>query len=317
MRRTAGTLVPMTRRRVRRFHAPAVLALLIVLVGQVPVASAASPTIAGCPVLPATNVWNKPVDKLPVAANSAKMIAAIGASAGLHPDFSNEGGYGIPFNIVTSATARKSVEFYYPDESDHVGYPIPSAPKIEDGSDRHILLIDRSACRLYELYDASRSGTRWSAGAGATWNLRSNALRPDGWTSADAAGLPIFPGLIRGDEVLAGAILHAIRFTAPRTCAGYIYPARHQAGSGSCSVRPPMGLRIRLKAGVDISGYGTQARVILVALKKYGAILADNGSPFYITGTPDSRWNDDVLHALQRIKGSDFEVVNTSTLRNG
>ena len=245
------------------------------------------------------------------------MIAAIGATAGLHPDFSNAGGYGIPLNVVGATTPRSTVSFEYSDESDHVGYPIPSAPKIEGGSDRHILMVDTEACRLYELYGASQSGATWTAGSGATWDLRSNALRPAGWTSADAAGLPIFPGLVRYDEVAAGAILHAIRFTAPSTCAGYIYPARHQAGSGSCTTKPPMGLRLRLKASVDISAYGTQARVILTALKTYGMILADNGSPMYITGAPDTHWNDDVLHALGGIKGSDFEVVDTTGLVNG
>jgi hypothetical protein len=275
------------------------------------------PTIGGCPLLPVTNVWNKPVDTLPVRSDSATMIAAIGATAGLHPDFSNEGGYGIPFNIVGSSTPRSTVTFEYDDESDHVGYPIPASPKIESGSDRHILMVDADACRLYELYAAERSDTGWSAGSGATWDLRSDALRPAGWTSADAAGLPILPGLVRAEEVLAGAIRHAIRFTAPATCDGYIYPARHEAGSGSCATKPPMGLRLRLKASVDISGYGPQARVILAALKTYGMILADNGSPLYITGAPDARWDDDVLHALHGINGTDFEVVDTSSLVNG
>ncbi|HEY6058512.1 MAG TPA: hypothetical protein VIV06_10795, partial [Candidatus Limnocylindrales bacterium] len=178
-------------------------------------------------------------------------------------------------------------------------------------------MVDTTACQLYELFDAQVASGAWTAGSGATWDLRSNALRPDGWTSADAAGLPILPGLVRYDEVVAGAINHAIRFTAPRTCAGYIYPARHQAGSGSCATYPPMGLRLRLKASVDVSGFGTQARVVLGALKRYGMILADNGSPFYITGAPDAGWNDDVLHALGQIHGSDFEVVDTSGLVSG
>ena len=268
-------------------------------------------------MFPATNVWNKPVDHLAVRADSSRMIAAIGAAGRLHPDFSNAGRYGIPFNVVTSATPRSAVRFDYGDESDHVGYPIPASPKIEGGSDRHILMVDTSACRLYELYDAVRSSSGWHAGSGATWNLRSNSLRHPGWTSADAAGLPILPGLVRYDEVAAGAILHAIRFTAPSTCAGYIYPARHEAGSGSCSGKPPMGLRLRLKASVNIAGDGTQARIVLTALKRYGMILADNGSAFYISGAPDSYWNDDALHALGRIKGTDFEVVDTTHLVNG
>jgi hypothetical protein len=254
------------------------------------------------------------VDQLPVAADSAAWIAAIGLGAGLHPDFSNAGGYGIPYNVVGASTPRSAVRFQYADESDQVGYPIPSAPRIEGGSDRHLLMVDTSACRLYELFDAVKTASGWTAGSGATWDLRSNALRPDGWTSADAAGLPIFPGLARADEVLAGAIAHALRFTAPRTCPGHIAPARHDAGSGSCATSPPMGLRVRLKASVDLSGFGPQARVVLVALQRYGMLLADNGSPWYITGVPSTRWNDDDLHALGRITGADLEVVDTGPI---
>ncbi|TAL12261.1 MAG: hypothetical protein EPO00_02110 [Chloroflexota bacterium] len=245
------------------------------------------------------------------------MIAAIGLGASLHPDFSNAGGYGIPFNIVGTATARSTVTFDYADESDAGPYPIPAKPKIEGGSDRHILMIDTNDCRLYELFAAAKVGSTWTAGSGAIWNLKSNALRPDGWTSADAAGLPIFPGLVRYSEVAAGAIRHAIRFTASSTCSGYLYPARHKAGSGLCTTKPPMGLRVRLKASVDISGYGPQSQVILRALQQYGMLLADNGSPWYITGAPDSRWNDDELHGLGGIKGSDFEVVDTTGFVNG
>lgn len=178
-----------------------------------------------------------------------------------------------------------------------------------------MLLIDPGACMLYELYAVSKSGSSWSAGSGAIWNLRSNALRPAGWTSADAAGLPILPGLVRYEEVNAGTIYHALRFTAPDTC-GYIYPARHLTAP-ACSNLPPMGLRVRLKASVDISGFGPQARVVLTALKRYGMILADNGSPWYVSGTPDTRWNDDELHHFHELTGADFEVVDTSGLRNG
>jgi hypothetical protein len=242
------------------------------------------------------------------------MIAAIGLTSGLHPDFGSYAGYGIPYNIVGTSTPRSTVTFQYSSESDHVGYPIPGNPKIEAGSDRHLLMVDTNACQLYELFDAVDSGGHWQAGSGATWSLNSNALRPDGWTSADAAGLPILPGLARYDQDAAGAILHALRFTASTTCAGHIAPARHDAGSGSCTVEPPMGLRVRLKAAVDISGFGAQTRVILQALKTYGMILADNGSPWYISGASDPNWNDDVLHTLGQIKGSDFEVVDTSGL---
>jgi hypothetical protein len=245
------------------------------------------------------------------------MVAVIGSNAGLHPDFGSYSGYGIPFNIVGTATARSSVRFLYASESDKVGYPIPAHPRIEGGSDRHILMVDTNACRLFELFAAVKTTTGWRAGSGATWDLRSNKLRPDGWTSADAAGLPILPGLVRYDEVARGAIPHALRFTAPDTCDGHIYPARHDAGSGSCAVNPPMGLRARLKSSVAIAGFGSQARVLLTALKRYGMILADNGSPWYVTGAPDPRWNDDVLHALGQLTGDDFEVVDTSGFTNG
>ncbi|MGH2512457.1 MAG: hypothetical protein ACRDGQ_07200, partial [Candidatus Limnocylindrales bacterium] len=235
--------------------------------------------LSHCQIFPASNPWNRAVDGLPVGADSAAMIAAIGLNTGLHPDFGSYAGYGIPYNVVGTSTPRSSVTFQYSSESDHVGYPIPAKPRIEAGSDRHLLMVDTNACRLYELYDATFSGGHWQAGSGATWNLASNALRPAGWTSADAAGLPILPGLARYDQDAAGAIVHALRFTAPKSCAGYVAPARHEAGSGSCSVEPPMGLRVRLKASVDISGFPAQTRVILQALKTYGMILADNGSP--------------------------------------
>jgi hypothetical protein len=259
-------------------------------------------------------VWNKRVDGLALASNSAAMIDAIGRTAYLHPDYSAAGD-GIPFNVVGSSTPRYSVSFDYADESDPGPYPIPASPRIERGSDAHMLMVDTDACMLYELYAVSKSGSSWSAGSGAIWSMRSNALRPDGWTSADAAGLPIYPGLVRYYEVSTGAINHAIRFTAPDTC-GYIYPARHQTAD-PCSNLPPMGLRVRLKASVDISGFGPNARIVLTALKRYGMILADNGAPWYITGVPDSRWDDDEMHHLQDLHGSDFEVVNTSSLRNG
>jgi len=275
------------------------------------------PSLSSCPIFPASNVWNRRVDGLPVAANSDAMVAAIGGGAGLHPDFSDGGWYGIPFNVVGSGTPRSTVTFQYAEESDHVGYPIPADPAIEGGSDRHILMVETNECSLYELFAADGSGGAWSAGSGATWDLSSNALRPETWTSADAAGLPIFPGLVRYQEVAAGEIRHAIRFTAPQTCNGYIYPARHEAGSGSCSVNPPMGLRVRLKAGVDISGFGPQSRIVLVALQRYGMLLADNGSAWYITGAPHNGWDDDGLHDLGRITGADFEVVDTSGFVNG
>jgi len=268
-------------------------------------------------MFPSTNVWNKRVDALPVASDSGAMISAIGIGARLHPDFGSYSGYGIPYNVVGSGTPRSTVSFAYSDESDHAGYPIPARPRIEGGSDRHLLMVDTNACRLYELYDALKTTHGWTAGSGAIWSLTSNKLRPAGWTSADAAGLPILPGLVRYDQVAAGAIPHAIRFTAPQTCNEYVYPARHEAGTGSCSVRPPMGLRVRLKASVNTAAFGPQSRVILTALKRYGMMLADNGSPWYITGAPDPHWNDNELHVLGQLTGADFEVVDTTGLVNG
>ena len=292
--------------------AVAALATAAVLVGQ-----PAHPTWAPrCTVFPAGNVWNQRVTALPVARNSHQLLATIGLGSHLHPDFSNQGGYGIPFNVATARTPRYRVSFLYASESDRGPYPIPAKPRIEGGSDRHLIVVDRDACRLYELYDVHRVGTRWTAGSGAIWNLSSNALRHAGWTSADAAGLPILPGLVRYDEVQRGAILHAIRFTAPITRRAFIYPARHQAGSTNSAAAPPMGLRLRLKRSVSLRGFSPQVRVILTALRDYGMILADNGSPFYISGAPDRRWNDDVLHQMTRLTGADFEVVNTSALRN-
>ncbi len=249
-----------------------------------------------------------------MASNSDAMVSAIGRSDYLHPDFDAIGD-GIPFNIVNSSTPTYTVSFQYADESDAGPYPIPASPRIEAGSDRHLLSLDLNQCKLYELYDAVSSGSGWSAGSGAVFDLRSNALRPAGWTSADAAGLPIFPGLVRYDELLTGSIDHAIRFTAPDTC-GYIYPARHLTAD-PCSDLPPMGLRVRLKASVDISSFGPHAQIVLTALKRYGMILADNGSPWFIGGSPDSRWNDDEMHQLQNLTGVDFEVVDTSGLTNG
>jgi hypothetical protein len=280
-------------------------------------AAAPLPSAPNCPVFPATNVWNRRVDGLPKAANSAAMIRAIGLDTGLHPDFGSYLGYGIPYNVVSAGQAKVRVRFQYASESDRVGYPIPAHPKIEGGSDRHLLIVDRDACRLYELYAARHTSSGWTAGSGAMWDLASNALRPNGWTSADAAGLPILPGLARYQEAANGVIDHALRFTAPRTCSGHIYPARHDAGSGSCASLPPMGLRVRLRASFDVSRLAPQARPIAVALQRYGMILADNGSPWYITGVSNGKWNDGQLHTLGLITGRDLVVVDTSHLRNG
>jgi hypothetical protein len=297
----------------------------VVIAGAAGAAPVQQPVVGGCPVFPSSSVWNLPVDHLPVAADSATLIRSIGLGSPVHPDFGS-GLYdgqriGIPYVVVSgTSTPKAKPRFDYADESDPGPYPIPAnvpiegAPNPGDG-DRHALIVDRDTCTLYELYALRRAGSGWAAGSGAIWSLRSNKLRPATWTSADAAGLPILPGLARYDEVARGAIDHALRFTAPETRRAFIYPARHQAGSSTSAALPPMGLRVRLKSSVNIAGYPPQARVILAALKRYGMILADNGSPWYISGAPDPRWSNDDLHSLSRLTGADFEVVDTSKLR--
>jgi hypothetical protein len=259
-----------------------------------------------------------------VARDSARLIASIGANDPVHPDFGSGtyggGPIGIPFRVVSNATRKVHVTFQYANESDRRPYPLPPNVPIEGGrhstGDRHVIVIDKDTCTDYELFDAHPidGGKRWRAGSGATFNLRSDHLRPAGWTSADAAGLPILPGLARYDEVARGSIDHALRFTAPRTRAAYVYPARHFASSSHDPMLPPMGLRVRLKASVDISHLPRQARIVAQALKTYGMMLADNGSPWYISGAPDRHWKNDALHLLDGLTGRDFEVVDTSSL---
>jgi hypothetical protein len=280
------------------------------------------PGAQDCPVFPANNAWNQRVDTLPVAADSGQLVGSIGLDAPVHADFGSgkwDGGpIGIPFDVVSRTTPLHRVSFGYADQSDRVRYPIPRHVQVEGGAhargDRHAILVDKSTCRLYELYDLRHSGRGWKAGSGATWNLRSNHLRPAGWTSADAAGLPIFAGLARWDEVKRGVIDHALRFTAPETRRAYVYPARHFASDSTDPALPPMGLRVRLKASVNIASFPPQARVVLRALQRYGMILADNGSPWYVSGAPNRHWNNDALHTLGRLTGADFEVVDTSSL---
>jgi hypothetical protein len=290
------------------------LALLLALSGS-SAHALRLPNAPRCPVFPKTSPWNKRVDSLRVAPNSEAIVRSIGADAGLHPDFGSGlyagGSIGIPFDVVTKKTPRSRVTFDYADESDKGPFPIPRGVHVESGSDRHALLVDKDACRLYELYSLTRTASGWHAGSGAIWNLSSNKLRPAGWTSADAAGLPIFPGLARYDEVARGVIDHALRFTVERTRRAYVYPARHYASSLTDPDLPPMGLRVRLKASFDVSSFPKQARVVLTALKRYGMLLADNGSNWYISGAPDRRWNNDALHTLSRVKGSSFEVVES------
>jgi hypothetical protein len=277
------------------------------------------PGASRCPVFPRDNAFNQRVDRLPAAAGSAATVAAIGAGEPMHADFGSgtyEGhAIGIPYDVVGRGTPRSRVTFDYAGESDRVGYPIPPGVHIEGGGDRHAILVDRDACHLYELYALERRAGRWHAGSGASWSLRSNRVRPAGWTSADAAGLPILPGLARYDEVRRGRIDHALRFTVRRTRRGYVYPARHFASSLTDRALPRMGERLRLKASVDISGLPRQARVVAQALKTYGMVVADNGSDWFVSGAPSSGWDNDQLASLRRLTGADFEVVDTSSLR--
>ncbi|MCK6566300.1 hypothetical protein FBQ83_01395 [Chloroflexi bacterium CFX5] len=273
--------------------------------------------IANCPMFPADNFWNAPIDSLPVHTESDAWVDSIGRGETLHMDFGSgtwEGGpIGIPFNIAAgSAVPKYEPVFYYPDESDAGPYPIPENPNREWGSDHHVLVVDTDTCALYETYDMSFDGANWNGGSGAIWDLNSNALRPDEWTSADAAGLPILPGLVRYDEIAEGEIRHALRFTVEET-AGYVWPARHQTSEPQSGI-PPMGARFRLKAGYDISGFPTEMQILLQAFKTYGIVLADNGSNWYVSGAPDERWDNDMLHLLDVLTGDDFEAVDTSGL---
>ena len=307
---------------VKAIPAAAAAALAALLLTGASAQALRLPSARHCPVFPTNNPWNQRVDKLPVSADSAQLINAIGLDAHAHADFGSgkwDGGpIGIPFDVVSRKTKLSRVSFQYADESNRVRYPIPRNVHIEGGAhatgDRHAILVDKSNCRLYELYDLQRTAHGWTAGSGAVWSLRSNHLRPAGWTSADAAGLPIFPGLARWDEVARGEIDHALRFTAPQTRRAYVYPARHYASDSNDPSLPPMGLRVRLKASVNVASFPKQARVVLRALQLYGMILADNGSPWYVSGAPNSHWSNDQLHTLDRLTGADFEVVDTSSL---
>jgi hypothetical protein len=284
---------------------------------------AAPPTIAGCPLQPADNIWNVPVDQLPLDPQSDAYVNTIGRTRHVHADFGSGtwDGFpiGIPYTTVPGTQPKSSVSFWWPDESDPGPYPIPPNPPIEGdpngNGDRHLLIVDRDNCKLYELYAAHQINGQWQAGSGAIFDLNSNALRPAGWTSADAAGLPILPGLARYDEVAAGEINHALRFTAPQTRSAYVWPARHEASDLTGAQYPPMGQRFRLKASFVIDNrFSPHAQVILRALKKYGMILADNGSSWYLSGAPDERWNNTVLHQLDVVTGDDFEAVDVSSL---
>jgi len=274
----------------------------------------------GCPILPASDPLNQEIASLPASPRSAEYIASIGASLHLHPDFGTEASYGIPYTVVGPEQPKVPVHFTkYASESDPGPYPVPRDAPIEGGGrrghgDRHVLVVQEGTCTLYEMYDAHRTKRGWSAASGAVFDLRSEALRPEGWTSADAAGLPIFPLLARYPEVAAGAIDHALRVTVPETQRGYIHPATHFASSSEDPALPPMGLRLRLQAGYDLSSFSGQALVILEALKRYGLIVADNGSPWFITGAPNPGWNDEDLEELKLVPGSAFEAVETGPI---
>jgi hypothetical protein len=299
------------------------IAFALTLAGSMATPAFAQQMIGSCPVLPADNIWNTAVDTLPVLAGSATLVNTIGAGRGFHADFGagmwDGGPIGIPFVTVRGTQPKYAATFLYDDESDRGPYAVPLTAPIEGGAgasgDRHAIAIDTDSCTLYELYRAFPGASSWTADSGAIYDLRSNALRPSGWTSADAAGLPIMPGLVTWDEVQSGEIRHAIRFTAPQTKREFVWPARHYASSLTGAQYPRMGERFRLKASFDISTFPADVQVILRAMKKYGIILADNGSAWYISGKPDPRWNDDNLHTLSRLLGSNFEAVDATVLR--
>ncbi|HEX2306783.1 MAG TPA: hypothetical protein VHI14_00510 [Jatrophihabitantaceae bacterium] len=274
------------------------------------------PTLAGCPLFPPTNPWRRDISHDPLSRYSAAWVASVGTTGFLHPDFGSNPSYGFPYSVVPAGQPKVPVRFTaYGSDSDTGPYPIPSAARIEAGSDHHVLVASGD-CHLYELFGAARSGSGWSAASGAMFNLRSNALRPAGWTSADAAGLPILPGLVRREEVETGHIAHALRFTVAQTERGYISPATHQAGSTSSMNVPPMGARFRLKASFSLSRFHGAARVILQCLKTYGMIVADNGANWFVSGATDVHWNDTDLDQLKTVPGSAFEVVDSGLVHH-
>ena len=294
-------------------------ALAAAAAAAVPPVDAAPPPSSSCPVFPADNAWHADVSQLPVHPSSGAWLTSMGGpDRRLHPDFGPAGPgeqpYGIPYVVVGGGQPKVGVSFDYADESDPGPYPLAADTPIEVGSDQHALMIDRDSCVLYELFAVSYSPSGATAGSGAIWDLRSNALRPDTWTSADAAGLPIFPGLVRRDEVAAGLIDHAIRMTASRTDRSYLWPARHQAGAARDPSLPPMGARFRLKGSFDISRFRPDTQVVLRAMQRYGVIVADNGSNWYFTGTSEQGWDTAMLDQLKSVPAGQFEAVDASSL---
>ena len=316
--------MPMGGRILTTLVAAGVLAGLCALPSSLPpAASATGPTLGGCPMFPANNPWNTKITSNKVRSDSATLIHNITSPnhTNLHADFGGGGAYGIPFKVVGSTEPKRTIHYTaYGDKSDPGPFPIPPNAPVEGGAnsdgDRHVLVLQQGTCHLYELGRAFWRGTRWDADVGVNWDLHSNKLRPLHWTSADAAGLPVLPGLVRYDEVAAGHIDHAVRFTAPKTQKGFIFPATHYASSSTSASLPPMGLRLRLKASFSLTPYHGQALVILKALKTYGMLLADNGSSWYITGAADKRWNDNDLNQLKKVAGSAFEAVDTGPVRH-
>jgi hypothetical protein len=275
-----------------------------------------TPTIASCPLFPADNPWREDVSHLPLSPYSSAWVASIGSSGHLHPDFGSDPTYGIPYSVVPAGQVKVAITFTaYGDQSDPGPYPIPASAAIESGSDRHVLVASGD-CKIYELYGAARSGSGWKAASGAVFDLTSDALRPAGWTSADAAGLPILPGLVRPDEIASGHIDHALRFTVNTSQTGHISPATHDAGSTASTSVPPMGARFRLKASYDISHFHGASLVILQTLKTYGMFVADNGSNWYLSGATYTGWDDDDLNQLKSVPGSAFEAVNTGPVQH-
>ena len=291
-----------------------------------PVTTALPPTagsnpgssVGGCAVRPPTDPWNQDIRALSIHPQSATWVSSIngGSVRNVHPDFGSNPDYGIPVTVVGVNQPPVPITFTdYGDESDPGPYPVPANARVEAGSDRHVVVVQQGSCKLYELYSAEYSNGVWRAGSGAVWDLKTSSMRPAGWTSADAAGLPILPGLVRYDEVKSGVINHALRVTVPATQRAYILPASHFAGKSDPKL-PPMGARIRLRADFDLSGYTGDSLVILTAMKRYGLIIADNGSSWFVTGETNTRWNDDDLNQLKRVPGTAFEVVDTGPLHS-
>jgi hypothetical protein len=328
-----GTILPIDRRwRVGLAAATSIALLGSLGAGGAVAARAGSATPAtgtrvpgapNCPMFPANNVWNTPITTLPVDAHSAAWLASMSASTtDLHPDFGSSGDlaapYGIPFIVVAASTPLVHVSFEYADQSNPGPYPLTATTPIEGGQDasgdRHAIMVNPATCTLYELYDATYSSKGSTAGSGAIWHLRSNALRPAGWTSADAAGLPILPGLLTYSEVLSGRITHAIRMTAETTDSAYLWPARHEASNATNPDLPPMGARFRLKASFSLAPYSPQARVVLRAMQQYGLILADNGSNWYFQGAASNSWPAGLISELKSVPASAFQAVDESSL---